>query len=78
MSKIPLDSQIAGLERAVVNLRGSVEILRGLVAKKQRDPVELTMKESWLPELEAALVTLKWLKNNELAIKQAMAQLKPK
>jgi len=78
MSKIPLDSQISGLERAVVNLRGSIEILRGLIAKKQRDPVELTMKESWLPELEAALATLKWLKNNELVIKQAIAQSKPK
>ena len=74
MQKIPLADQIAGIERAVVNLRGSIEILRGLVAKKQRDPIELKMKESWLPELEASLETLKWLKDNEFRIKNALRQ----
>jgi hypothetical protein len=74
MQKVPLDDQIAGIERAVVNLRGSIEILRGLIAKKQRDPIELKMKESWLPELEASLATLKWLKDNEFRIKNALRQ----
>ncbi len=70
MAKIPIEIQIAGTERAVVNLRGSIDILRGLVAKKARDPIELQMKESWLPELEAALETLKFVKNNQEKIRQ--------
>lgn len=75
MKKLPLNDQIAGVERAVVNLRGSIEILRNLVAKKQRDPIELAMKESWLPELEAALNTLKWLKQNDLRLKEALKKI---
>ena len=68
--KIPLDTQILAVERAVVNLRGSIDILKNLVAKKQRDPIELQMKESWLPEIEAALETLKFINNNKDAIRQ--------
>jgi hypothetical protein len=72
MAKITIDMQIAGMERAVINLQGSIDILRGLVAKKARDPIELQMKESWLPELQAALETLKFVKNNQDAIRQAV------
>lgn len=72
MAKVSLDVQILAMERAVVNLRGSVNILRDLVHKKQRDPIELQMKESWLPEMEAALDTLKFVKNNQDVIRQAV------
>jgi hypothetical protein len=56
----------------VVNLKGHIEILQDLVAKKKRDPVVLESKVAWLPELEASLVTLKWLRANEDKIKAAL------
>jgi hypothetical protein len=70
--KIPLENQVSALERAVVNLQGHIAILRDLVAKKKRDPIVLETKESWLPELEAALNTLKWLQKNEAKIKSKL------
>ena len=63
--KIPLEVQIAAVERSVVNLKGHIEILRDLVAKNKRDPIVLISKESWLPELQAALETLRWLEKNQ-------------
>ena len=33
----------------------------------------MDMKESWLPELEAALNTLKWLQKNERKIKSKIS-----
>jgi hypothetical protein len=62
--KVPLDVQIDAVERAVVNLEGHINILRDLVAKKKRDPIVLIAKESWLPDLKAALETLRWLEKN--------------
>ena len=70
--KIPLDIQIMAVERAVVNLEGHIAILRDLVAKKKRDPSTVELKESWLPELQAALNTLKWLHKNEDKIKEKL------
>ena len=70
--KVPLDIQVMALERAVLNLRGHIKILQDLVAKKKRDPSALEMKQSWLPELEASLVTLKWIHANEVKIKEAL------
>lgn len=70
--KIPLDVQIAAVERAVVNLEGHIAILRDLIAKKKRDPITVETKESWLPELQAALNTLKWLRKHEEAIKDKL------
>lgn len=69
MSKIPLSDQILAVERAAINLKGHIEILQGLVAQKKRDPIVLITKESWLPDLEAALVTLKWLDKNKDKLK---------
>jgi len=63
--KIPLDAQIDAVERAVVNLEGHIGILRDLVAKNKRDPIVLIAKESWLPDLKAALETLRWLEKNQ-------------
>jgi len=71
--KVPLDIQIEAVERAVINLKGHIDILRDLVSKKKRDPSTLDMKESWLPELEAALNTLKWLQKNERKIKSKIS-----
>jgi len=62
--KVPIDVQIAAVERSVVNLKGHIEILRELVKKKKRDPIVLITKEGWLPELQAALETLRWLEKN--------------
>lgn len=70
--KVPLDIQVSAVERAVVNLRGHIDILRELVSKKKRDPSTLEAKESWLPELMAALETLKWLQAHEKKIKDAL------
>jgi len=67
--KVPLDIQIAAIERAVVNLEGHIGILRDLVAKKKRDPIVLTSKEHWLPELQAALGTLRWVEKNREKLK---------
>ena len=36
--KVPLDIQIEAVERAVINLKGHIDILRDLVSKKKRDP----------------------------------------
>jgi len=69
MSKIPLSDQILAVERAAINLRGHIEILQGLVAQKKRDPIVLITKEGWLPDLEAALATLRWLDKNKDKLK---------
>jgi hypothetical protein len=71
--KVPLDIQVMAVERAAINLKGHIDILRDLVAKKKRDPSTLEIKESWLPELEAALNTLKWLQKNEQKIKSKIS-----
>jgi hypothetical protein len=70
--KVTLEAQVSAVERAVVNLKGHIEILQDLVKKKKRDPALLEMKQSWLPELEASLVTLKWIHANEAKIKEAL------
>lgn len=71
--KVPLEIQVMAVERAVVNLEGHIAILRDLVAKKKRDPSTVEMKESWLPELQAALNTLKWLEKNKDKVKSNLA-----
>lgn len=71
MAKVSLDAQIAALEIVIINRKGFVETLRGLVAKKKRDPVEIEIAERPISGLEAALSTLKWVKANENAIKEA-------
>jgi len=67
--KIPIDVQVGAVERAIVNLEGHIEILRDLVAKKKRDPIVLVSKENWLPELKAALETLRWVEKNKNNLK---------
>jgi hypothetical protein len=63
--KVSIEEQIAAVEREVMNLAGHIEILRDLIKKKKRDPIVLGMKESLLPQLQAALETLRWVKKNQ-------------
>jgi len=63
--KVPIEEQIAAVEREVMNLAGHIEILRDLIKKKKHDPIVLGMKESLLPQLQAALETLRWVKKNQ-------------
>ena len=63
--KVPIEEQIAAVEREVMNLAGHIEILRDLIKKKKRDPIVLGMKENLLPQLQAALETLRWVKKNK-------------
>jgi hypothetical protein len=63
--KVPIEEQIAAVEREVMNLAGHIEILRDLIKKKKRDPIVLGMKESLLPQLKAALETLRWVQKNQ-------------
>jgi hypothetical protein len=63
--KVSIEEQIAAVEREVMNLAGHIEILRDLIKKKKRDPIVLGMKENLLPQLQAALETLRWVKKNK-------------
>lgn len=68
--KVSIDEQITALEIIIVNRRGFIHTLEGLVSKKKREPVELEIAERPLPGLEAALRTLKWVRDNKDAIKK--------
>lgn len=63
--KVSIEEQIAAVEREVMNLAGHIEILRDLIKKKKRDPIILVMQENLLPQLQAALETLRWVKKNK-------------
>ena len=76
MSKIDLSKQITAVELALLSLTGHVDNLKRLVAKKQREQHEVDMIEPRIPALEAALATLRWVKDNEARIKSGMAALK--
>ena len=72
MTKVSLDDQIAAMEITVANSRGTINNLRQLVKKKQREPLWLEIAEERYPKLVATLNTLKWLKKNEERIKSAL------
>ncbi len=67
-----LIDQVMAVERAAVNLRGAVEILQTHVRAGKRDPALLPIKESFLRDLEAAAITMKWVQRNEARIKGAI------
>ena len=71
-----LKAQVAAVERAAMNLRAHIELVEDLIRAKKREDSELALKRSWLPDLEAALKTLKWLEKNEHEIKSALAAKK--
>ena len=67
-----LSEQVMAVERAAINLRGAVDILRTHVKAGKRDPALLPIKESFLADLEAAARTMKWVERNEARIKGAV------
>lgn len=67
--KISLDRQILAAELQLANARGHLHILQDRLRQKKTDPIMVDMAEAKLPELEAILKTLQWLKANEEKIK---------
>lgn len=57
-----LKAQVSAVERAAMNLRAHIELIEGLIKQKKREEPELALSRSWLPDLEAAVKTLKWLR----------------
>lgn len=66
-----LHAQVTAVELAYVNMRGSVEILQGLVAKNKRDPAELKLMELKLPDLRQAWLTMQFIEANAERIRAA-------
>ena len=67
--KISLDRQITAAELQLVNAKGHVGILQDRLRQKKADPITVEMAERKIPDLEAILRTLQWLKANEEKIK---------
>ena len=76
MTKVTIDKQITAVELALLSYKAHLDNLKRLVAKKQRDQHEVDMIEPRIPALDAALQTLRWLKENETKIKSGMKELK--
>lgn len=60
---ITIEKQVAAVERAAMNWRGHVNNLRDLAARGKRPQLEYDMAAAWLPDLEAAAVTMRELAN---------------
>lgn len=56
-----LSAQATAVARAAANLRGHVENLQNLVSARRRPEHELTEAQRWLPDLEAAAITMERL-----------------
>lgn len=67
--KISLDRQIAAAELQLVNTKGHLHRLQDLLRQKKADPITVDMVQRKIPEFEAILKTLQWLKANEEKIK---------
>jgi hypothetical protein len=72
MSKVELLAQVMAVERAAMNLRAHIQHIEKLIGEKKRSQDELIMDRSLLPQLEAAALTMRWLKTNEEIIKEAL------
>lgn len=70
--KISLDRQITAAELQLANARGHVSILQDRLRQRKADPIMVEMAESKLPDLQAILATLRWLKANEEKIKNSL------
>lgn len=70
-SKISLDEQIKHIEDALRNSRAFVALTKRYVAEGERPKEVLDEAERRVPYWEAALSTLKWLKNNREAVIKA-------
>lgn len=67
--KISLDRQITAAQLQLANARGHLHVLQDLLRRKKADPIMVDMAEAKIPDLEAILKTLQWLRANEEKIK---------
>lgn len=67
-----LSQQAAAVERAAANWRGHVLNLRELAQCGKRPQSEYDMAAAWLPDLEGAALTMRWLIIHEAAILAAV------
>jgi outer membrane protein TolC len=70
--KISINQQITAAELQLANARGHVSILQDRLRQRKADPIMVEMAEAKLPDLEAILKTLRWLKTNEEKIKNIL------
>jgi len=70
--KISLDRQIAAAELQLANTRGHLHVLQDRLRQKKADPIMVEMVEKKIPDLQAILATLRWLKANEEKIKNSL------
>jgi len=67
--KISLDRQITAAELQLANAKGHLHILQDRLRQKKADPIMVEMAEAKIPDLEAILKTLQWLRSNGEKIK---------
>lgn len=72
MAQIGLPEQITAVERAIVNMRGTIAQLRDMERLKRADSVMIAIREGHLIEMEAVLKTLKWVYANQDKIRTAL------
>lgn len=73
MSVSTIARQADAVERAAINMEGHIANLRDLVSRRKRPASELEAFEAWAPDLRAAANTMRWLQENEAAIKARVA-----
>jgi hypothetical protein len=67
--KISLDRQITAAELQLANAKGHLHVLQDRLRQKKADPIMVEMAEAKIPDLEAILKTLQWLRANSEKIK---------
>jgi hypothetical protein len=70
--KISLDKQITAAQLQLVNTRGHLHVLQDRLRQKKADPIMVEMVEAKIPDLQAIVKTLQWLKDNEERIKNIL------
>jgi hypothetical protein len=70
--KVSLEKQITAAELQLANARGHLSILQDRLRQKKTDPIMVEIAEAKIPDLEAILKTLQWLKNNSEKIKNSL------
>lgn len=74
MAKVSLQAQAMAVELACMGKIALRRTIEPLVAKGRRPASDLEMLDRMIPELRAAVQTLKWLLLNEEAIKSAVGR----
>ena len=70
--KISLDRQITAAELQLANAKGHLHVLQDRLRQKKADPIMVEMAEAKIPDLEAILKTLQWLRANSEKIKNIL------